>query len=123
MRLFHITVFLTCLIFNQASLADSKRIEVYPLAENYYDTQPGDSLSTIAARLLPNNPNLRQGLEKSILKQNPGAFIDGKPDRLLAGKRLQLPTYLTKPDTPATQHIIVETYSWGNIKRPVAGSK
>jgi len=96
----------------------SKRIEVYSLSQNYWDTQYGDSLSEIAHHLLPNNPSKRAALQQDILHMNPGAFIGGDPAKLLAEKRLWLPGYMKQADSkadPATT--TVETYSWGNIKR------
>ena len=102
-----------------AAQTDSRRIEVYSLSQNYWDVQHGDTLSSIAHHLLPNNPSKREALQQDILHLNPKAFIAGQPDRLLTGKRLWLPGYMKQADSeadPATT--TVETYSWGNIKRP-----
>lgn len=101
------------------SHAGSKRIIVYPLSQNYVDTQPGDSLSSIAARLLPNNPQLQQNLMAEILKLNPDAFINHDPDRLLANIRLWLPNQRDNAvrDTNPN-HYRVQHFSWGSIKRP-----
>ena len=102
-----------------AEQAEPKRIEVYSLSQNYWDTQAGDSLSLIALHLLPNNPHKREALMQDIMMLNPTAFIAGDRDLLLAGKRLWLPGYMKKADSkanPATT--TVEQYSWGNIKRP-----
>ncbi len=102
-----------------AAQANSKRIEVYSLSQNYWDVQYGDTLSSIAHHLLPNNPSKRDALQQDILHLNPNAFIAGQPEKLLTGKRLWLPGYMKQADSkvdPATT--IVETYSWGNIKRP-----
>ena len=97
----------------------SKRIEVYSLSQSYWDTQYGDTLSSIAHHLLPNNPSKREALMWDILGLNPDAFIENDPARLLAGKRLQLPGYVKQADTKADpQTTVVERYSWGNIKRP-----
>ncbi len=96
----------------------SKRIEVYALMQNSWEVQAGDTLSGITQQLLPNNPSKREPLQQDILQLNPAAFIDGDPSRLIAGKRLGLPTYMKKADSminPVT--MTVETYSWGNIKR------
>ena len=101
------------------SHAQSKRIEVYTLSQNYVDTRVGDTLGEIAARLLPSNPRMQQQLMSDILRLNPDAFIERNPDRLLANIRLWLPNHLSKADsTPDSSNIRVETYSWGNIKRP-----
>lgn len=100
--------------------SESKRIEVYSLSQNYWDTQLGDTLSDIVHHLLPNNPSKRAALQQDILQLNPNAFIGGDPEKLLAGKRLWLPGYMKQADSiadPATT--TVETYSWGNIKRPL----
>ena len=99
--------------------SSSKRIEVYTLAQSYYDTEYGDTLGEIVAKLLPNNPGKHASLSQEILSLNPEAFIDNDPARLLAGKRLRLPGYVTKADSTvdAGAHR-VESYSWGNIKRP-----
>ncbi len=97
----------------------SKRIEVYALSQNYWDTRAGDSLSLIVQHLLPNNPGKRAALMQDILALNPAAFINGDINRMLADTRLWLPGYMKQADSkadPATT--IVERYSWGNIKRP-----
>ena len=99
--------------------AESKRIEVYSLSQNYWDTQPGDTLGEITHHLLPHNPSKRASLQQDIIHLNPTAFIADDPEKLLTGKRLRLPGYMKQADTkadPATT--TVETYSWGNIKRP-----
>jgi len=98
--------------------SESKRIEVYSLSQNYWDTQHGDTLSEIVRHLLPNNPAKRAVLQQDILHQNPDAFIGGDPAMLLAGKRLWLPGYMKQADSSADPSTTtVETYSWGNIKR------
>jgi Tfp pilus assembly protein FimV len=97
---------------------ESKRIEVYSLSQNYWDTRYGDTLGDIVHHLLPNNPAKREALKQDIVHLNPQAFINGNPEQLLADKRLWLPGYMKHADTkvdPATT--TVERYSWGNIKR------
>jgi len=97
----------------------SKRIEVYSLSQNYWDVRSGDTLSSIAHHLLPNNPAKREALQQDILHLNPRAFIAGQPEKLLAGKRLWLPGYMKQADSKVDpKKMTVETYSWGNIKRP-----
>ena len=64
-----------------------------PIAtESRYRVQPGDSLSGIVRRL--------EGLDASssaamaaIVAANPGAFIDGDPNRLKAGSLLDIPSF------------------------------
>lgn len=98
--------------------AVSKRIEVYALSQNYWDTQFGDTLSEIVAQLLPNNPSKHTALKRDIVNLNPNAFINADPARLLADKRLWLPGYMKQADTRTDpSSTTVESYSWGNIKR------
>ena len=97
----------------------SRRIEVYSLSQNYWDTQYGDTLDEIVTQLLPNNTSKREALKQDIVRLNPDAFIKNNPAQLLANKRLWMPGYMKQADSkvdPATT--IVESYSWGNIKRP-----
>ena len=49
----------------------SKRIEVYALNQNYWDTQYGDTLSEIVAQLLPHNPSKQSALMLDIVSINP----------------------------------------------------
>lgn len=98
---------------------EPKRIEVYSLSQNYWDTRYGDTLGGIVLHLLPNNPAKHNALKQDIVHLNPQAFNNGNPEQLLAGKRLWLPGYMKQADSkvdPATT--TVERYSWGNIKRP-----
>jgi hypothetical protein len=97
----------------------SRRIEVYSLSQNYWDTQDGDTLGSIVLHLLPNNPAKHEALKQDIVQLNPEAFIGGDPDKLLANRRLWLPGYMKQADTKADpDSTVVERYSWGNIKRP-----
>jgi hypothetical protein len=99
-------------------LADSTRIEVYPLSQNYWDIKPGDSLGAIVNTLLPDNVYLQQKLIRDIVALNPEVFPDGSPHRMLANKRLWLPNALKQPDhITDSSGYIVETYQWGNIKK------
>jgi hypothetical protein len=103
----------------EAKQTNSKRIEVYSLSQNYWDVQYGDTLGEIVRHLLPNNPSKRESLQRDIIHLNPNMFTNGDPGSMLADKRLWLPGYMQQADSkadPATTS--VETYSWGNIKRP-----
>ena len=114
------TLFLVCICNVSYVIAEpqSKRIEVYSLSQNYWDTQYGDTLGDISHHLLPNNPSKRETLRQDILHLNPQAFINGDPARLLADKRLWLPGYMKQADSKADPRTTtVERYSWGNIKR------
>ena len=105
--------------FSLPALADSKRIEVYSLSQNYWDTQPGETLGEIAAQLLPNNFNLQQKLMNDIVSLNPDAFQDNDPNYMMANTRLWLPNNLAKADDKIdSKHTQVESFSWGNINRP-----
>jgi hypothetical protein len=103
----------------EAEQQKSRRIEVYSLSQNYWDTQYGDTLAEIVIHLLPNNPSKRETLKQDIVYLNPDEFIKINPAMLLANKRLWMPGYMKQADlkvNPATT--TVESYSWGNIKRP-----
>ncbi|MFC1588669.1 FimV family protein [Pseudomonadota bacterium] len=115
-----IIVLLSTLIAAPSAFAESKRVEVYSLSQNYWDTQPGETLGEIAAQLLPNNFNLQQKLMNDIVSLNPDAFQDGDPNYMLANTRLWLPNNLPKTDDKIdSKHTQVESFSWGNINRPI----
>ena len=103
----------------EAQQQKSRRIEVYVLSQNYWDTKYGDTLDEIVMQLLPNNPSKREALKQDIIQLNPDAFINNDPAQLLANKRLWMPGYMKQADSRADpETTIVERYSWGNIKRP-----
>jgi Tfp pilus assembly protein FimV len=100
------------------SHAESKRIVVYPLSQSYVDTRTGDSLSEIAARLLPDNPQLQQHLMADIFRLNPNAFIAHDPNRLLTNMRLWLPNQLNNAERANdSADYQVESFSWGSVRR------
>ena len=102
-----------------SAFAESKRVEVYSLSQNYWDIQAGETLSEIVAQLLPNNPAMQQKLMIDIISQNPDAFQDNDPDYMLTNTRLWLPNRLAQTDSKADpQRTQIESFSWGNIKRP-----
>lgn len=103
----------------EAQQQKSRRIEVYALSQNYWDTKYGDTLDEIVMQLLPNNPTKREALKQDIIQLNPDAFINNDPAQLLANKRLWMPGYMKQADSRVDpETTIVERYSWGNIKRP-----
>ena len=60
--------------------------------DSRYRVQPGDSLSGIVTRL--ERLDVASGAAMAaILDANPGAFIDGSPDRLKAGSWLDIPSF------------------------------
>jgi len=63
---------------------------------------------------------MRHKLMTDIVSQNPDALPDGNADFMRANSRLWLPNNLTQTDSKADpKRTEVESYSWGNIKRPV----
>lgn len=119
-RKINIASALLLLMLCQALQAESKRIEVYSLGQHYWDIQSGETLGEIALQLLPNNPAMQQRLMKDIVSLNPDAFQQNNPDRMQANTRIWLPSHLTKPDTTVNRsRIRVESFAWGNIKRPI----
>ena len=112
-------VLLTTLGAASSAYAESKRVEVYSLSQNYWDTQPGETLGEIVKQLLPNNPSMQHKLMTDIVSQNPNAFPDGNADFMRANSRLWLPNNLIQTDSKAdSRYTEVESFSWGNIKRP-----
>ncbi len=98
--------------------AESRRIEVYPLTQHYWDVEHGDTLGEIVATLIPKNPHLQRKLMLDILTLNPDAFPYGNPHLMLANKRLWLPNAVIQPDTAVdSPDYTVETYQWGSIKK------
>lgn len=108
------------LIPGQTLLAESKRIEVYSLGQQYWDTQSGDTLGEIVQTLLPDDPRMQQALIRDLVALNPGVFQNNDPNRMRANARIWLPSHLTKPDSIVDHsQTNVDSFSWGNIKRPV----
>ena len=103
---------------NGMAWADTKRIEIYPLSQSYWDVKWGDTLGGIVDTLIPHNAYLQRQLMRDIIRLNPEAFPDGKPHRMLSNRRLWLPNAI-KPqqDTARASDYRIETYQWGNIKR------
>lgn len=116
----YLIFFLLC-VFSivPSAFADSKRVEVYALSQTYWDTQPGETLGEITAQLMPHNLRLQQKLMNDIINLNPDAFQDGDPNFMLANIRLWLPNNIPQADGKIENgNTQVETFSWGNIKRP-----
>ena len=108
-----LSLLMTC---NQA-WGESQRIEVYPVTQQYRDIKQGDTLSGIAAELLPHNPQMQFRLMDDLLRLNSKAFIDNDKNRIIAGARLWLPGKMTKADPRVDpKKYDVRTFSWGNIK-------
>ena len=113
---------LTLLIACSPAWGDSRRIEVYPLSQNYWDVQQGDTLGEIVNTLMPKNRYLQQKLMRDILSLNPDVFPDGNPHLMLADRRLWLPNAVKRPDSAAgSAGESIETYQWGSIRRSSKG--
>ena len=111
--------FLLLVITCSSAWGESKRIEVYPISQQYWDISEGETLSGIAASLLPNNPAMQLRLMDDLLLLNAKAFIDNDKNRIIAGTRLWLPGKMTRADSKVDKkHYDVRTFSWGNIKTP-----
>ena len=99
--------------------AESKRIEVYPETQAFWDVQRGDTLTDIVMQLMPRTPRLRQQLMSDILTLNPDAFINQNPDRLKAHVRLWLPNAIqTLRQTGNKDRYIIQDFSWGYMQTP-----
>ena len=78
-----------------------------PISEgSRYLVQPGDSLSGIVRRLETGSITSAAAMS-AVLETNPGAFINGDPDRLKAGSWLAIPSFTAAiaaaPPAPAAQ--------------------
>lgn len=106
------------LIFTAPVCAESKRIEVYPLTQHYWDIQAGDTLGSIVSTLMPANHYLQEKLMREIISLNPDIFPEGKPDRMLANRRLWLPNAVRRDDHKSSlSEYTIESYQWGSIKK------
>ena len=106
------------LLSTSLAWAESTRIEVYPLSQNYWDINNGDTLSEIVDTLIPGNPYLQKKLIRDIVSTNPHAIPGGSPNHMLANKRLWLPNAL-KPPKVSTQPsgYTIESFQWGSIRK------
>lgn len=99
--------------------AESRRIQVYPLSQAYYDVKSGDTLGEISQTILPNTPRMRSQLMADIVQLNPDAFINNDPNRLKAHIRLWLPNNMSGLDHRVNKDkFIIKDYSWGYTKTP-----
>lgn len=108
---------LILLLLTNPAWSESKRIEVYPLSQSYWDVNTGDTLRQIVNTLMPDNAYLQERLLREIVSLNPGVFPDGDPDRMLANRRLWLPNAVKPPENNTnTSNYIIRSYQWGSIK-------
>lgn len=106
-----------------ATTGESRRIEVYPLSQNFYDVEATETLQQIVLQLLPNRPAQRAQLMRDIMQLNPSAFIGQNPGRLKANVRLWLPNNpppsYPPPSTPPLESraVQIDSFSWGQVIR------
>jgi hypothetical protein len=75
------------------SVARQRPVNTDPISDTTrYQVQPGDSLSEIAQRI-ENRPVGLWSTVNTIFDANPGAFLDGDPNKLKAGSWLDLPDF------------------------------
>ncbi len=91
--------------------SESKRIEVYSLSQNYWDTQYGETLGEIVLHLLPNDP------AKILDRLGPEPLENGFTTKLLAGrlgrhKRLLKPLLLDQAFVAGLGNIYVDEALW-----------
>ena len=113
----HLLFIFACL-FIETSVADSKRIEVYPISQAYVDVKFGDTLGEIVTQLLPHTPSKRERMMNEIIQLNPSAFVDSDIDKLKANVRLWLPGHTTGLRTAIDRNKYhVKEFSWGYIQQ------
>jgi len=108
---------LLTLFFTFPVCAESRRIEVYPLTQQYWDIKAGDTLGSIVNTLMPANQFLQERLMRKIIALNPEVFPEGQPDRMLANRRLWLPNAVKRVDNTDASDYVIESYQWGSIKK------
>ena len=109
---------LMLLLSTSLAWAESTRIEVYPLSQNYWDIKTGDTLGEIVDTLIPGNTDLQEKLMHDLVSTNPQVFPDDNPNYMLANKRLWLPNAVKPPNDSANpSSYTIETFQWGSIKR------
>jgi len=110
------------LLSTSLAWAESTRIEVYPLSQNYWDIKTGDTLGVIVNTLIPGNPYLQEKLMHNIVSTNPHAFPGGNPNHMLANKRLWLPNAVKPPNYSTNPSgYTIESFQWGSIKKRSEG--
>ena len=105
------------LICSSSCYAESKVIEVYSEGAAFWDVQPGDTLSEIVSRLLPDQPSKRADLMTEIMQTNPSAFSNNHVDFLKANVRLWLPTHGKGRNQPVNKDkYTIREFNWGYIQ-------
>lgn len=88
-RLLKLLVFLPMFAIGAPSAASAA--EAIKAENRYLYVQPGQTLHNIVRRLYPQRQHEWEKLESQIVRDNPGAFIDGDKTKMRAGARLELP--------------------------------
>ena len=115
-------ILFVAMFVSSAAWAESTRIEVYPLSQQYWDVKAGDTLGEIVDALMPGNTYLQAKLVRDILSLNPDVFPNGNPHLMLANKRLWLPNAVKQASNRSDSYgYTVESYQWGSIKRRAEG--
>ncbi|MDH5424828.1 MAG: hypothetical protein OEY29_07550 [Gammaproteobacteria bacterium] len=98
--------------------AGSKRVQVYENGQRHWDVQSGQTLGQICQQLNNINQRSRLACQILMLDNNPEAFINKDPDRLIAGKRLWLPGSYQPQSEQNSKNYHIKTFNWGSIKTP-----
>ena len=98
--------------------AESKRVEVYEKGQQYRDVSSGDSLSQICYGLGVTTSSKRVACQQQILENNPDAFVNRDPNRLIVGKRLWLPGSYRPVSKLDKRKYDIKNFSWGSVKTP-----
>ena len=98
--------------------ASSKKVQVYEKSQQYWDVVSGESLSLICLKLQKNNKTMFRGCQQKLFKDNPDAFINKNPNKLISGKRLWLPGSYRAGSSLDSKKYHIKNFSWGSIKTP-----
>ncbi len=109
---------LISLTVSTITVAESIRIEVYPQGQSYYDVNPGDSLSSIVRKLLPEQPSKHKHLMEQLVSLNPQAFVNNNPDQLKANTRLWFSSHYRPGNIKDPDKYIIKDFSWGQSYKP-----
>ncbi|VAW67254.1 hypothetical protein MNBD_GAMMA09-3084 [hydrothermal vent metagenome] len=83
-----IALVLLCFCFSFAAEASGK----FNTSKRYLYVQPGQSIFSIVTVLYPDQPAQWSSVIKKIVRNNPHAFRNGDAAKIIAGKRLEIPS-------------------------------
>jgi len=78
----------------------SSAAEQYSADVRFLHVQKGQTLHNIVKRLYPNRKKEWSKITSDIVRQNPHAFINSDPTKMIAGMRLKLPQKVVVRSTP-----------------------